>query len=241
MSSLKHKIITQTCRWHAFDNSDELVQAAVTEIQRAAQQAIEMRGAFLIVLAGGTTPRRIYQALRYTQTDWRCWHIYFGDERCLPIDHTERNSRMAAQIWLDHVGIPATQVHAIPAEQGAVVAAEKYAQIVNKVALFDLVLLGLGEDGHTASLFPAHDAGDSPDAPATLAVLDAPKPPPQRVSLSAHRLSNAQQVMFLITGNNKAQAVKDWRAGMAIPAAKIKPEQGVDIYIEMGLPETTKI
>ncbi len=241
MYSLKHKIITQTCRWHAFDNSAALEQAAVAEIQRAAQLAIEMRGAFLIVLAGGTTPRRIYQALRYIQTDWRCWHIYFGDERCLPSDHTERNSRMAALAWLDHVDIPATQIQSIPAEQGAAVAAEKYAEIVNRVALFDLVLLGLGEDGHTASLFPAHDAGDLLDAPATLAVLDAPKPPPQRVSLSARRLSEAQQVMFLITGNNKAQALRDWRSGICIPAAKIRPENGVDIFIEIGSLENGKI
>ncbi len=237
MSSLNHKIIAQTCRWHAFDNSAALEQAAVSGILHAAQQAIEMRGAFHIVLAGGTTPRRIYEALRYTQAAWRFWHVYFGDERCLPSDHAERNSRMAALSWLDHVDIPSTQIHPIPAEKGAVIAAEKYAEIVNKIEQFDLVLLGLGEDGHTASLFPGHDAGDAPDAPATLAVFYAPKPPAQRVSLSAHRLSEARQVMFLITGHNKAQALKDWRSGISIPAAKIKPQQGVDIYLEIEAPE----
>jgi 6-phosphogluconolactonase len=237
MSSLNHKIISQTCRWHPFDNSSVLEQAAVAEILLAAQRAIDLRGAFLIVLAGGTTPRRVYEALRYTQTDWRSWHVYFGDERCLPSDHAERNSRMAALAWLDHVGIPPTQIHPIPAEMGAAIAAEKYAEIVNKIASFDLVLLGLGEDGHTASLFPGQDAGDAPDAQSTLAVLDAPKPPPQRVSLSAHRLSESQQVMFLITGHNKAQALKDWRSGISIPAAKIKPQQGVDIYLEIESPE----
>jgi 6-phosphogluconolactonase len=140
---------------------------------------------------------------------------------------------MAALAWLNHVDIPATQIHPIQAEKGAVIAAEKYAQIVNKIELFDLVLLGLGEDGHTASLFLGHEIGDVPDAAATLAVFDAPKPPEQRVSLSAHRLSESQQVMFLITGKSKAQAVQDWRSGISIPAAKIKPQQGVDIYIEI--------
>lgn len=230
----------QTRRWHLFNNSEILEQAAVAEIQRAAQQAIDVRGAFVIVLSGGTTPRRVYEALRDTQTEWRSWHVYFGDERCLPNDHVERNSRMAAHAWLNHVDIPSSQIHPIPAEKGASIAAEIYAQSVNKVALFDLVLLGLGEDGHTASLFPDHDIGDSPDAPAALAVLDAPKPPPQRVSLSARRLSDARHVMFLVTGNNKAQAVNDWRSEISIPAAAITPKNGVDVYIEVVPPENTK-
>jgi 6-phosphogluconolactonase len=233
MYSSNQKIkIDQIRRWHTFDNAAELEQAAVEKILRAAHEAINMRGAFRIVLAGGTTPQRVYQALRETKTDWSAWHIYFGDERCLPVEHGERNSRMAAIAWLDHVEIPATQIHAIQAEAGAKIAATKYAEIVNRIASFDLVLLGLGEDGHTASLFPQHDVGDTTDAPSTLPVFDAPKPPPQRVSLSARRLSDSHQVMFLITGSNKAQAVKDWCAGKPIPAAAITPERGVDIYIE---------
>jgi 6-phosphogluconolactonase len=232
MPSSNYKQIIQTCRWHPFSTAAALEQAAVTEIQRAAQQAIDERGAFVIVLAGGTTPRKVYQALRNTQSQWRSWHVYFGDERCLPSDHVERNSLMAAQAWLDHVTIPPSQIHFIPSEKGASVAADEYAKTVKPVALFDLVLLGLGEDGHTASLFPDHELGDTAKAPATLAVLDAPKPPAQRVSLSAHRLSDARQVMFLITGNNKAHAVTDWRAGIPIPAAAITPEKGVDVYIE---------
>lgn len=235
MSSLNYKKTVQTSRWHPFEQTAALEHAAVTEILRAAQHAIDARGAFHIVLAGGTTPRKVYEALSAAKTSWPAWHVYFGDERCLPPDHAERNSRMATLAWLDHVAIPSTQIHPIPAEEGASVAAEKYAWLVSAVELFDLVLLGLGEDGHTASLFPGHDAGDAPDAPSTLTVLDAPKPPPQRVSLSARRLGNARQVIFLVTGNSKMAAVKDWRSGMAIPAAAITPPQGVDIYVESTL------
>lgn len=235
MPSLNQQKQQQTCRWHAFDNTADLEQAAATEIFRLAQISIEARGAFHIVLAGGTTPRRVYAALREAQTEWRAWHIYYGDERCLPIDHAERNSRMAAQAWLDHVPIPAAQVHPIPAEAGASVAAEQYARLVNAIEFFDLVLLGLGEDGHTASLFPDHDAGDALDAPSTQVVLDAPKPPPQRVSLSARRLSDTRQVIFLVTGNGKAQAVANWRSGKKIPAALITPHSGVDVYVERAL------
>ena len=225
----------QLCRWHSFKTPHDVEHAAVTGILNAARNAIALRGAFHIVLAGGTTPKKVYEALCDAKIDWNAWHIYFGDERCLPSDHADRNSRMVSLAWLNHVAIPANQIHPIPTEEGVTVAAEKYTQVVNKVKSFDLVLLGLGEDGHTASLFPNHDAGDSHDAPATLIVLDAPKPPPQRVSLSARRLSETRQLIFLVTGSSKTQAVNDWRSGKAIPAAKITPENGVDIYIESAL------
>lgn len=229
---LSKRSTIQNCRWHSYRNPVVLEQAAVAEILRAAHAAITARGAFSIVLAGGSTPRKVYEALRSAQADWPHWHVYFGDERCLPPEHDERNSRMAALAWLDQVDIPLSHIYPIPAELGAQDAAESYAPNVDGIALFDLVLLGLGEDGHTASLFPDHDLGDAPGAPSTLAVLDAPKPPSQRVSLSARRLSEAREVMFLVTGHSKAQAVADWRAGSAIPASSITPVGGVDIYVE---------
>jgi len=210
----------------------------VRAIRLAAQLAISQRSGFHIVLAGGNTPRRIYETLRLTDTDWSSWHVYFGDERCLPPDHAERNSRMAGLAWLNHVGIPVAQIHVIEAERGAELAAQRYAQTVDRIEQFDLVLLGLGEDGHTASLFPRHDPGNTPDAPAVLAVHDAPKPPSERVSLSANRLGATRQVMFLVAGEAKRQAVQDWRNGINIPAAAIKPAGGVDIYLEAGLLES---
>lgn len=204
-------------------------------IMDSARQAIHQRGAFHIVLAGGTTPRRVYELLRGAEADWAAWHVYFGDERCLPPDHAERNSRMAALAWLDHVAIPPGQIHPIPAENGSEAAAGAYARTVEGIGLFDLVLLGLGEDGHTASLFPGHEWGAAPGAPAAVAVFDAPKPPPQRVSLSAYRLGAARQVMFLVTGAAKRQAISDWRNGANLPAAAIAPANGVDVYLEASL------
>ena len=236
MPSIK-QIKPQTCRWHPFDNSYKLQQSVVAEIQRMAQQAIDVHGSFSIVLSGGTTPRKVYEALRHFKTEWPLWHIYFGDERCLPGDHAERNSRMAALAWLDYVDIPATQIHIIPAEKGASIAAEEYARIVKEIELFDLVLLGLGEDGHTASLFPGHELGEGDGAPAALAVFDAAKPPPQRVSLSARRLSESRNVMFLVTGTSKIEAIDKWRSREPIPAAAITPENGVDVYVEGALLE----
>lgn len=225
----------QLCHWHTFATAAELEQAAVQHILEAALHAIRQRGAFHLVLAGGTTPRRVYQALRLAATDWAGWHIYLGDERCLPPDHAERNSRMASDVWLDHVGIPAAQIHVIPAELGAEAAAQRYARRLADVGEFDLVLLGLGEDGHTASLFPGHDWGAAPVAPDTLAVFDAPKPPSERVSISARRLSAAREVLFLVTGQGKRDAVHAWRQGQPIPATSIAPLQGVNIWLEQAL------
>ncbi|MGA8147605.1 MAG: 6-phosphogluconolactonase [Gallionellaceae bacterium] len=232
----------QQCRWHRYATAAELQQAAMQAILRAAQQAIAHHGKFHIVLAGGTTPRKVYELLRRAnvdgaEEDWAAWHVYFGDERCLRPDHAERNSRMAAQAWLDHVPIPRQQIHPIHAETGAESAAAAYAQTLKGIGLFDLVLLGLGEDGHTASLFPGHEWGRTSSSPAAMAVHNAPKPPPDRVSLSAQRLSAARQVMFLVTGETKRQAVNNWRNGAEIPAAAIAPANRVDVYVEAALLE----
>ncbi|MDQ3261455.1 MAG: 6-phosphogluconolactonase [Pseudomonadota bacterium] len=222
-------------RWHAVSDERALQQAAFETILAGAAKAIHARGQFHLVLAGGNTPRGIYACLRAAQTDWSAWCIYFGDERCLPADDFARNSRMAAEVWLDCVSIPPFQLHTIPAELGAFHAARMYAKTLRTVGDFDLVLLGLGEDGHTASLFPGHEWGTAPGSPDTLAVFDAPKPPPQRVSLSAARLSRARHVLFLVSGESKRSAVAEWRAGKDIPARAIMPSGGVDVLVESAL------
>ena len=222
-------------RWHTASNLQDLHDAALTAVLDAAMLAIRQRGAFHLVISGGETPRKIYQQLRAAQTDWSKWHIYFSDERCLPTTDKNRNSRMAGEAWLDHVSIPENQIHIIPTEIGASQSALKYAAILSTVKMFDLVLLGLGEDGHTASLFPGHDWGDKPDSPDTLAVINAPKPPSERVSLSATRLSRSRGVLFLVAGESKRCAVTEWRNGGNIPAQAIVPAAGVDILIVSDL------
>ena len=219
-------------RWHWFNSDADLRNAARRMIALAAETAIQTRGAFHLVLAGGTTPRAVYQTLRDLDTPWTSWHIYYGDERVLPTDHPDRNSKMAHDAWLAHVPIPAQQIHAMPTEQGLDAARQAYAQLLTDMGEFDLVLLGLGEDGHTASLFPAHDWGATPDAPDVLVVRDAPKPPPERLSLSAHRLSKAHQILFLVSGAGKQEAVARWRRGEPIPAAAIHCDNSVDVLLD---------
>ena len=213
----------------------ELQNVALDMILTSAATAIQQHGQFHLVLAGGETPRAIYKRLRAAHTDWSSWHIYFGDERCVPPADPRRNSVMADEAWLDYVEIPADQLYTIPGELGADLAACEYTQTLNTVGMFDLTLLGLGEDGHTASLFPGREWGVESDSPDTLAVLDAPKPPAQRVSLSAARLSRSRQVLFLVSGESKRDAVARWRAGENIPARAITPEKGVDVLIESML------
>lgn len=198
----------------------------------AAGHAVRQRGRFVIVLAGGNTPRGVYELLRSSAADWSKWHAYFGDERCAPRTDPARNSRMAESAWLGHVAIPANQVHEIPAELGPIEAAERYAATLEPVGEFDLVLLGLGEDGHTGSLFPGHDPGRSGAAASVLAVLDAPKPPAHRVTMSARRFSRTRAAAFIVAGEEKREAVQRWRTGEPIPARAITPRTGVDVFVD---------
>jgi 6-phosphogluconolactonase len=224
-----------SARWIGVADAVALRQAAYLRVVDAAARAIEERGQFVVVLSGGRTPRGLYRMLRAARTPWSKWQVYFGDERCLPRNNGERNSCTAGDAWLDHVSIADDNVHAIPAERGAEAAAIAYAETLSGVGEFDLVLLGLGEDGHTASLFPGHPWGADAGAPDALAVFDAPKPPAQRVSLSASRLARAREVLFLVEGESKREAVNAWRAGADVPARAIVPASGVDVLVETTL------
>jgi 6-phosphogluconolactonase len=217
----------QISRWHLFETQDAINQATLSKILASASKAIAERGSFSIVLAGGSTPKQVYELLKHAEADWSKWHVYHNDDRCLPVDHADRNSLMARQTWLDHVAIPAGQIHDIPAELGPVEGAKQYAETLKGLGDFDLVLLGLGEDGHTASLFPGHTWDDSVDA---FPVFNSPKPPAERISISARRLSQAREVIFLVTGAGKQEAVDNWRKGMVIPATVIRPVAGVDVF-----------
>jgi len=216
-------------RWHLFEDAAAVSAEAARRILAAAGAAIARRGVFRILLAGGRTPLQTYRLLAETATDWAGWQIYFGDERCLPPGNEGRNSRAAALAWLDRVPILAENIHAIPAERGAEAAAAAYLPLVRAALPFDLAVLGMGEDGHTASLFP-----DQAPPPGKLVfpVHDAPKPPPDRVSLSAEALSNAREILVLVTGAGKRNAVAAWRSGAPLPVAAVGAKRSVDVLID---------
>jgi len=214
-------------RWHSFNSQQDINQASVNRILEAAQEAIKKHGKFLIVLAGGSTPKAIYAMLAKAPADWAHWHVFINDDRCLPPEHAERNSKMVADVWLKHVPVPQENIYNIPAELGPIDGAKKYAEMIKNVGTFDLVLFGLGEDGHTASLFPKHAVDNSADV---VPVFDAPKLPAERITMSQNRLNDTQEAIFLVTGSGKQWAVDQWRSGSDIPAQLIKPACGVDVY-----------
>lgn len=201
-----------------FDDKAAVAEAAAASILEQARAAIAERGCFRIVLAGGSTPTATYRLLVGRETDWSAWHVYHGDERCLPPTDSDRNSLVARQALLDHVPIPRAQIHGIAAERGAEAAAADYSAVIATALPFDLVLLGMGEDGHTASLFPGH--GIAPES-LVVAVHGAPKPPPERVSLTPTALCRSRRILLLITGAEKRDALRRWAQGESLPVARV--------------------
>lgn len=201
------------------DDPDQLGAAVAQRIADMAAQAIAVRGVFRIALAGGETPRRCYEKLRDLAVDWAHVQVYFDDERCLPDGDVQRNDRMAFDALLKHVAIPPDNIHAIPAELGAREAAVRYAAVLADIERLDLVLLGMGEDGHTASLFLDNPAMAS--AAPVVPVFGAPKLPAERVSLGMGTLNAARCKIFLITGAGKREALEQIASGKLLPAAHV--------------------
>jgi len=218
--------------WRVFADADALVSALADALWAEAGGAIAARGAFHLVLAGGSTPLALYRALADRHAGDDRWHVWYGDERCLPADHPERNSVMLEAAWLAASSIPPENRRPIPAELGATGAAARYAGWLKDVADFDVVLLGMGEDGHTASLFPGRDWGGAPGSPDVLAVHAAPKPPSERVSLSAGRLNRSAKVWFVITGAGKREALLRWKSGAALPVSAVQGKQETVAWLD---------
>lgn len=212
-----------------YDDMQGVAEAAVALILNAASAAISARGIFHLVLAGGSTPQLAYRLLVNADTDWSRWQLYFGDERCLPVDDPERNSVMAQQAWLDHVTIPLRQIHPIPAELGPEQGAAAYTAVIKEAIPFDMVLLGMGEDGHTASLFPKHQHNEGE---LVHAIHNAPKPPSDRISLSRDTLAATRQLVLLVTGSSKQGALQQWIAGKKLPVASIRPDSTVELLLD---------
>jgi len=220
-------------RWQRLANAEQVAHFAVHQILLKAQEAISHRGIFKLVLAGGTTPKRIYELLAEQDQQWSKWHLFIGDERCLEINDPERNSLMIQQTWLNKIDFsPASledNFHPIKAELGPEQGASDYAEQLKSFLPFDLVLLGIGEDGHTASLFPGHVHNE---AEPTHAIYNAPKAPAERVSLSKNTLARSEKLIILVTGSSKKTAVKQWQQGADLPVANITTINGVDVMID---------
>ncbi|MCS7225909.1 MAG: 6-phosphogluconolactonase [Gloeomargarita sp. SKYB31] len=214
---------------------EALSEQALMLVAERVHTAIAQQGRATVVLAGGSTPRRLYQRIAQQNWPWSQIHVFWGDERFVPPDHPDSNYRMARETWLDHVPIPATHLHPIPTvpltPAAAAAAYEQELQAFfglqpGEFPVFDVILLGMGEDGHTASLFPHTAALQVCDR----AVTVGQKGDEPRITLTIPTLNLGRCVMFLVAGVNKAAAYAQVMSGQAngerYPAALIRPQNG---------------
>lgn len=213
-------------------DAGQLITAATEHFVATARIAIAKRGVFYVALAGGSTPKGLYEKLATEpyrqQIDWARVELFFGDERCVPADHDDSNYKMARLAMLDALPIPSDNIHRVPTEAGdaSVVAAEyaKTLQAVMDGAEFDLVLLGLGPDGHIASLFPETPALAVTDTLTTSVYVE--KFDSWRVTLTYPVINAARQVIVFIAGAAKADIVSDISsdAVSGLPVQKLAPQ-----------------
>lgn len=178
-----------------------------------ARAAIAQRGAFNVALAGGTTPKAAYHLLaqepRRSQVDWQRTRVFFGDERCVPPDSPDSNYRMAAEALLNHAGIPTQNVHRMHGEDDPLQAAAEYAallvELLGDTPIFDLIMLGMGTDGHTASLFPGTDPRTDEEQFVRAPYVE--KLAAQRMTFTPAVLNGARHVLVATEGLAKAPAL----------------------------------
>ena len=216
----------------AVADAGELARSAAGEILRLSGVALAERGVFHLALSGGSTPRATYAELaRLTRAaDLSRWHVWFGDERCVLPDDARSNFRLARDSWLAGASLPADQVHRMRGEDAPALAAERYERelfsALGDPPRLDLVLLGLGADGHTASLFPGSPALH--EAQAFVVPARADQPPYERVTLTSRAINAAREVLFLVAGAEKAEALGALLAQQGspdeLPALLVRPQ-----------------
>ena len=209
-----------------FKNSETLSLAAVEIFVSMAARAIDERGRFLVALSGGGTPDGLYRLLAKEpyrgQVGWANTFVFWGDERCVPPDDEGSNYRQAMEALLSHVPVPEKNIQRIQGELEPAEASRSYTRALKDSASppldwprFDLVLLGMGDDGHTASLFPG--SGVESVSPALAVTADYQGRPANRVTLTSAVFNSARQILFLVTGENKAAVLNQVLNGEYMP------------------------
>jgi len=226
-----------------FKDMEKLSKEAADLFIEQAERAIEERGRFLVALNGGSTPNRLFQLLATdyrNKVDWDKTHIFWGDERCVPPDDSGSSYGQAWNAFLSHVTIPRSNIHRIIGELEPAKASKEYGITLKGFASppldfprFDLVYLGMGEDGHTASLFPGSPVDvTEPTLPVTAHYQDRPA---NRVTLTQLVFNHARVVAFMVTGDKKAitlaEVLSDRYNPAQYPAQRIDPKDGKLIWL----------
>lgn len=215
------------------------------EFARLANQSVSTGGRFSVALSGGSTPKGLYSLLLTPefrdQIPWTRVHLFWGDERCVPPDHPESNYGMVHETLLSKVPIPEENVYRMKGERDPQAAADEYELILRRsfqlsegdLPRFDLILLGLGEDGHTASLFPHSDA--LRETKRLVTAVYVPELKSYRLTLTLPVLNNAADVFFLVAGKSKAGILRDVLQGKDgsenLPAQRIRPQLGRVVWL----------
>ena len=207
--------------WLHYSDLASAVDAVTDYLVKRINHAIEERGSCHLVFPGGTSPRQILKQLQGQEIPWQRLHLYPSDERCVPQGDPQRNDRLIEELHFPFVPIPEENLHRIPAELGPEQGALAYAQQLEEAPRFDIALLGMGEDGHTASLFPGNSSLE--DLCGAVPVLNSPKPPDERVSIGLQRLLGARERIVLAFGEGKRKAIKQIKAGESLPVAMVHP------------------
>ena len=197
-----------------YPNINELLKALAEKICAAAEESIEKRGRFNFVLSGGNSPKKLYELLASEEfenrIEWEKVFFFFGDERFVPDNDSRRNSAMAEKALFEPLGIKDERIFKVDTSSSPEQAAEKYIRAINEhfynlPVEFDFILLGLGDDAHTASLFPKSSVLEETDATIKSIFIDQAKM--YRVTMTAPLINNAREIVFLVFGNDKADAV----------------------------------
>lgn len=210
---------------------DAASRAAAQRTQSFIRTSLKEQDEFALALAGGSTPRRLYELLSEASLQWDRVHLYWGDERFVPHDHPKSNVLLVRKTLLDVIDIPETNVHPIPTSGTPRNAADTYADTLhrafsNRRHTFDLVLLGMGEDGHTASLFPEHDP--SPTDPKWVRAVSAPPrhDVTQRITCTLPVINRSHRAFILVAGSSKRETVRDALDGdSSLPISRVRPRK----------------
>ena len=234
----------------------DLSRAAAEYICEIAERAVQESGIFTFVLSGGTTPRLLYEELARepyaSRVDWQHTHLFWGDERCVPSDSPDSNYSLALQALLSRVDVPPSNIHRIPATTVTpkAVAAEYQKTLrgffqssatrdpSKAFPSFDLVLLGMGADGHTASLFPGDAALEERTSWVVTVEGSSASPPVRRITLTFPVINEAKCVLFLVSGSNKLKVLQEILNNphsTPSPAAHVQPSGKLLWFIDQGL------
>ena len=222
---------------HAYPNKEKLVAATTELAANCIEQAIKQNGLCNMALSGGNTPGGIFSLLASNpyrdRLDWSRLHLFWGDERMVPPEHQDSNFRLVQETLLDHIKIPDENVHRMRGEVTPEEAAAEYAELLHNhfevsPPCFDLMLLGLGADGHTASLFPGTDAVE--ECERHVVAVFVPKLDAWRVTLTLPVLNAARKTLFLVSGKSKSEMVQrimsNKQSAKEIPATMVNPQNG---------------